>query len=88
MSVSVFELAAEPDDPVKKECVKEDTFSHKIIKIFCGATKILLRFLGQVLETPRRAPQRLFFATTGVAATHGMTRAKDCERNGVSEHLG
>ena len=84
MAVNILKLTPEPGKGGKRvQGQNAQTVSDKIIKIFRDATKILLRSIGQVLGTPRRAPQRLFFATTGVAATHGTTRAKDCERNGV-----
>ena len=88
MPVNVLELAVEPGKGRKRvQGQNAQTVSHKIIKIFRDATKILLRLLGQVLGTPRRAPRRLLFAAIGVAATREVALPEDCERNGVSQHL-
>ncbi len=88
MPVSVFEVAAEPGEGGKRVQGQDvQTVSHKIIKFFRDATKILLRFIGQVLGKPRRAPRRLFVAATGATATRAVARAKDCERNGVSQSI-
>lgn len=92
MPVNVLKLAVEPGKGGKRvQGQNAQTVSHKIIKIFRDATKILLRLLGQVLGTPRRAPprapRRLLFAATGVAATRKVALPEDCERNGVSQHL-